>query len=412
MIQLSHGEKWIAIAVLVPVGVIGIVAWRSHVNTVPVVNIPAYPVLPNPNGYDLFVKAGRDIIEAKPAVDEINDSNPSSDPKVRAERYSLERKQVWLNRNKKAFELFQKALSTPALHPPQRSALPPTYPEYKTLRELARCKSIEARTFALEGEWGKATQSRLDTLQFGIATADGGPLMASLVGIAIQAIGRNHWWNDVKHLNSVQCRLALSRLENIYAQRLRADVTLTEEKYCGQIMLLGVMRGPTWGPFWIPKRTVMSNYVQMMDAHIANARKPYLATTPVLAPNDPLTKVLAPVFDRAHWNFARNDAGNALWLVTLALRAHKLENGSYPVQLNALVPRYLKQIPSDPFGRGEPLRYQKRGNTYLLYSMGPDGIDNGGKAIAHRKNASASARRYLPTVFADSAGDYVAGRNR
>jgi hypothetical protein len=73
----------------------------------------------------------------------------------------------------------------------------------------------------------------------------------------------------------------------------------------------------------------------MMDVHIANARLPLLAKrAPLPKETDPYTKVIAPVYDRAHLNFARNDAGNAVWLCALALHAHKLETGTYPSKLD------------------------------------------------------------------------------
>lgn len=414
--SLSRTDKWL-VAVLVVSGMVAAgAAWRSYVNVVPVVNIPPYPVLPNPNGYDLFVQAGQSIVKVNPAVDETLDGAPTDDAKIRAQRYSLARKETFLQQNQKAFMLLQKGLKTPTLQPPMRFAVPPTLPENKILRELARCRAVEAKTFALKGEWGKATQSRLDTVQMGNMVGHGGPIVPGLVSIAIQAIGRNDWWNDVNHLNAKECRMAIDRLEAIYAKRLRADATFTEEKYCGQVMYLGVMRGPSWAFFWVPKRTAMNNYIQMMDAHIANTRKPYLKRTPVPLPDDPLTRILAPVFDRAHWNFARNDAGNALWLISLALRVYRLENGKYPEQLKELAPRYLKQIPTDPFGGGENMRYKKIKNTYVLYSIGSDGVDNGGKPIPPRRflrrTGASSQNGKLPIVDFNSKGDYVAGKNR
>jgi hypothetical protein len=77
-----------------------------------------------------------------------------------------------------------------------------------------------------------------------------------------------------------------------------------------------------------------------------------------------------------------------------------------------LVPRYLKEIPADPFGAGEALRYKSTGNEYSLYSIGPDGTDNGGRPITSTRGASTQRRRYLPQVDFDSKGDYVAGKNR
>jgi hypothetical protein len=407
----SKGDKKFFALCLVVFGVIGGgAAWYQYVNQPPVINIPPYPTLPNPNGYDLYVQAGQSISNPVPAVDPLLETNPARDPKTEAQRYSLARREAWLKQNAHGFRLFQRAMRTPSLHPPQRFAAPPPMILAKDIRQMARYKAVEANTWEMKGEWGKAAQSRLDALQMGNDVARGGPLVPALIGIVVHAIGRNGWWSHLDRLDAAECHAAIARLERIQASRIRADATMTEEKYCGQIMLRNTR--PSWVFFWISRRKTMSNYVEMMDAHIANARKPYLKATPVVTPSDPLIKILAPVFTRARWNFARNDAGNSLWLVALALRAYKLENAKYPAQLTELTPKYLKDIPADPFGAGEALRYKNRGTEYLLYSIGPDGVDNGGKPIPHPAGASATRRKNLPLVVDDSKGDYVAGKNR
>ena len=45
-----------------------------------------------------------------------------------------------------------------------------------------------------------------------------------------------------------------------------------------------------------------------------------------------------------------------------------------------LVPKYLRQVPSDPF-RGHPLVFRPQGTNWLLYSVGPDRVDDGGKPM-------------------------------
>ena len=61
--------------------------------------------------------------------------------------------------------------------------------------------------------------------------------------------------------------------------------------------------------------------------------------------------------------------------LTAALKAHWLENGSYPPLLEALTPKYISVVPTDPFD-SEPIRYSK--DKKIIYSVGEDGIDSGG----------------------------------
>jgi hypothetical protein len=48
-----------------------------------------------------------------------------------------------------------------------------------------------------------------------------------------------------------------------------------------------------------------------------------------------------------------------------------------PGDLSVLVPKLLANIPEDPFD-GAPLRYRKLTPGYVVYSLGPDGTDEGG----------------------------------
>jgi hypothetical protein len=44
------------------------------------------------------------------------------------------------------------------------------------------------------------------------------------------------------------------------------------------------------------------------------------------------------------------------------------------------VPDYLGRLPLDPFS-GSPLVYKQTGTNWLLYSVGVDGVDGGGKPV-------------------------------
>jgi hypothetical protein len=64
----------------------------------------------------------------------------------------------------------------------------------------------------------------------------------------------------------------------------------------------------------------------------------------------------------------------------LALRVYQSEQGRVPVRLDELVPNYLSKVPSDPFS-GKTMIYRPHGTNWLLYSVGPDLVDDGGKSV-------------------------------
>lgn len=77
------------------------------------------------------------------------------------------------------------------------------------------------------------------------------------------------------------------------------------------------------------------------------------------------------------------DASNLAYMrvvqTALAIERWRLaHNGRLPDSLTDLVPGYLPTIPLDPFDE-KPLRYKKSAQGYVVYSIGPDLIDDGGK---------------------------------
>ncbi|MEO0531334.1 MAG: hypothetical protein AAF266_12285 [Planctomycetota bacterium] len=64
----------------------------------------------------------------------------------------------------------------------------------------------------------------------------------------------------------------------------------------------------------------------------------------------------------------------------IAIRRFKSHKGGWPEKLDSLIPEYLSAVPVDPCSRrGEHLRYLLRDDSYLLYSVGPDGEDDHGQ---------------------------------
>ncbi len=67
--------------------------------------------------------------------------------------------------------------------------------------------------------------------------------------------------------------------------------------------------------------------------------------------------------------------------VTLTLQIYFHEHAAYPDSLEQIVRHGLDEVPADPFGNGEPIRYRRERNAadgVTIWSIGPDGIDEGG----------------------------------
>ena len=70
--------------------------------------------------------------------------------------------------------------------------------------------------------------------------------------------------------------------------------------------------------------------------------------------------------------------------LAFALAAFRADRGTYPARLADLVPKYVAKVPKDIFSAAE-LHYRPEGDGYLLYSVGVNGKDDGGKGYDDRK---------------------------
>ena len=70
------------------------------------------------------------------------------------------------------------------------------------------------------------------------------------------------------------------------------------------------------------------------------------------------------------------------------------------MRLAELVPAWLPAVPLDPFSN-RPLVYRITTNSFLLYSVGPDGKDDQGTSLKAGRNRD---RRFIPDIALGFAG--------
>lgn len=90
------------------------------------------------------------------------------------------------------------------------------------------------------------------------------------------------------------------------------------------------------------------------------------------------TGLLLPAMSKVGNRFATYEARRRAGLAALAVERYRLANkGALPGKLDALVPRYLLEVPVDPYD-GQPLRFRRLEKGYVIYSVGSDLEDNDG----------------------------------
>jgi hypothetical protein len=90
-----------------------------------------------------------------------------------------------------------------------------------------------------------------------------------------------------------------------------------------------------------------------------------------------MTILLCPAHRQAVTAFARSAAKRDCADVALAAELYRLRHGSWPGTIEALVPEFLPSAPLDPF-TNLPLKIVVTAEKFIVYSIGSDGVDNGG----------------------------------
>ncbi len=364
----------------------------------PLPAIPA-PVMPKSNAFDFYVAASRQM-QGQAQLSHLD-------------RLSQSQELALVQKNARALKTLRQGLSLPYQPPPARS-VNDKFPFYQQQRDLARLLAAEGHVQAAHGSWEGAVHSDLDAIQMGSQVVHGSPLIGCLVGLACEAIGRRPLWTAISHLNAAEARVAIRRLQTIQAGQTPFADTMQEERWFGQAAMQEQLRHPPLQQYpEFLKSIPLSNYTRYMDRSVTNARQPY-AVHPAapIPPRDSLCILFLPVFNNVYLRVTDSETQNALLSAALALRAYRLEHGIYPATLDSLIPAYLSVVPSDPFALSGPLHLRRTKLNYVLYSVGPDGKDDGGRPILHAPTAlGAQANRSRYFIQETSRGDVVAGVN-
>ncbi len=289
-----------------------------------------FPPLPSPNGYDDFTNASA-LVTA-----DVGNANTMN----------LEALQSCIRSNGAALELIRTGLSRKCSLPTALIILNFTnvMTDLAGQKRLAQLLNGEGRLAELEGRTNDAARSYLDCIRFGNEVSRGGVLISRMVGMACEAIGCSALVRIVPKLSREQSVAVVAELAAMETNAVTWNEVITNEK--------AFMRHARQGSFnpirnfvdWWQSRAVLKGTKNKHDISAAKRR---------------------------------------LITAELALRIYQIERGQPPTQLSDLVPRYLPRVPTDPFTEKD-LVYRPQGTSWLLYSVGEDGTDDGGTPATGR----------------------------
>jgi hypothetical protein len=291
--------------------------------------------LPSPNGYDDLVAAGQAILSGSPMLNTAID--PDSTEELAAE----------VRKFGQTFEQIRLGLSRPIEAPvwpieENGLILNMNFSQIQPLRAAGRALNREAELAQQQLRFGDAARISVDNIRLGQATAHGGLIIHHLVGVAIEGIGQASLYLSIAQLDADDCRETLAALDDIDQSREPVENVFHRERIYSQ---------NAWGWF--------GHLVVLLHDMTGTYREAHWATTQA-------TTRVATI--------------RHLLQAELALRKYRLETGAYPQRLNDLVPDYMPALPTDPYdASGGPLRYAQTADGYLLYSIGYDRDDDGGR---------------------------------
>ncbi len=114
---------------------------------------------------------------------------------------------------------------------------------------------------------------------------------------------------------------------------------------------------------------------------------------------NPDQNILMPAVDRVSEIGYRGKASHEATVTIFALKLWRLEKNTYPATLGELVAAgYLKGLPTDPYS-DKPLVYKRTDDDFVLYSVGSNFTDDGGKPGTDRHGQPRNWRDNGDTVF-------------
>ena len=396
--------------------------------------IPA-PEQVSSDSYDLLVFAGKSVISG-------GEGTPATEEKLTPEE-DLRRQRAFIQKNAQALAMMDEALQKPIVSRAGRDAEDNGgFDRNQAMEKLALLAIQRNRVYAADKQWDKAISGSIDVVQIGVGIISNAEASGMYAGTGLQNLGREDAWKWIAHSDAATALQAAQRLQVLDKSSRTVADAIREEKWLQLADLKGTVSSPDWEKFQrenkgmkelftevlqdpkavqalrkVSGADVLRHYLETMDAIAAQAELPFERdAAPIKPASDPLSdfwtsihtlstpevkgrKYSLLVSRRFGWEKVRTE--NRLLMTAFALQAFVKDNAHYPEKLEELRGKYLPEIPVDPFGHNAPLRYQRQGETYALYSVGPNGVDNGGTPIENKDG------KMVAKLSAE--GDIVAG---
>ncbi|HUU54629.1 MAG TPA: hypothetical protein VMY87_06900 [Armatimonadota bacterium] len=313
-----------------------------------------------------------------------------------------------------------------------RPAYELTFPHFAQMRNAARRLTLEANVLAAGGNPDEALDSIGAAFGMGEHAKADPILIAQLVAYAIDGMAAASLQEvlSTSTPSPAACRKLYNQLgECEFDARMHA--ALLGERACGHDFFRQVRQsggaafGPSLGdvglafpPIFLDLYRTLGRpllnldelaYLQHMEKVIAGFELPWSgrmskhtgfddAEAQFASRHHVISAMVLPVFSRSGLSMRRAEALVAATRAALAAKAFRAQRGRYPDSLADLEAAGWS-IPEDPF-TGNPLRYRRAGNAFVVWSLGPN-IKDDNAAEYDRQNMSYEDGAYDIPFFCD-----------
>jgi hypothetical protein len=268
------------------------------------------------------------------------------------------------------------------------------YPELDEFRESARLLVLDARTKAANGDVRGAMRDIDAILAVSQCLRDMPTVVCLLVSITIEGMAVETLQHVVMTERVSSQDLSALRLEDVPSLRRSLERTMREEE-AFQLALFADMEHARYGPAMAgPLLSVwrvllltdfMAGHREMSQQLRQTAAKPYYLAKPALNRLDntiarassPMFGIMYPAMSGFFLGAARAEAYRQAAQLGLAAIRYRDRHGRLPARLDDLAPEFIGIVPTDPFD-GRPMKMKRSNRGLIVYSVGPDQIDDGG----------------------------------
>lgn len=213
----------------------------------------------------------------------------------------------------------------------------------QAIRGLHRPLSMKAELARQKGLYDDVVDIALVIVHIGVAVQKNATFTEYLSGTTLEDLGKGEIYKVVGRLPPAICRRLIRELTTIESQREPIETVIHRNRVFSQYY---------WG--W------EGHFIDLVES-LGGHRIDDIMQLSV---------------------FPRTLAVSRLLKAELALHWYLAENGHFPHELQQLVPEYLPEVPLDPFDpENGPLQYRLSGDGFILYSVGPNGLDDGGRGF-------------------------------